>query len=110
MQNLYKAVVKLSVLFFILGTSAFATEEYSFKVANTTNMTITKILVSEDGKTWNSFNIGKGIPAGKTMKLVWATNTNDQGCKQQIKAVWSDKSEAAPTVFDFCEKNLEIEF
>ena len=110
MRNLHKAAAKLSALFFILGTSAFAADGYSFKVTNTTNATITKILVSEDGKKWDYFSIGKGIPAGETMELVWDASANDQSCKQYVKAVWSDNSEAEPAVFDFCEKNLEIEF
>lgn len=110
MRNLHKVVVKFSALFFILGTSAFAAEEYSFKVTNTTNATITQILVSEDGKAWNFFSIGKGIPAGETMELVWDASSDKEACKQYVKAIWNDNSEAEPAMFDFCEKNLEIEF
>jgi hypothetical protein len=44
------------------------------------------------------------------MKLIWDANTNNQDCKQHVKAVWSDGSEAQPAIFDFCKKNLAIEF
>jgi hypothetical protein len=96
---------------FIASMSAQAAEsEYSFKVNNKTKVAITKILVSEDGKTWGAFDIGSGIGAGESATLVWDTSTNNSGCKQSVKAVYADGTEAEPAKFDFCEKGLDLEF
>jgi hypothetical protein len=87
-----------------------ADDEYSFKVENKTKVKITKILVSVDKKTWGHFDIGKGIPAGETVKLVWSKETDDEPCKQWVKAVYADDEEAEAAKFDFCEADLEIVF
>jgi hypothetical protein len=63
--------------------NAGADEEYSFKLHNTTKDKITKLLASEDGKEWGSFDIGKGIPAGETVTLKWDKKTNESGCKRR---------------------------
>ena len=84
--------------------------EYSFKVINKTENTIKQVLVSDDKKTWGKFDIGKGINAGKTVKLVWDKSTNGESCKQWVKAVYDDGEESEPSKFDFCEADLEIEF
>lgn len=85
-------------------------EEYSFVVKNKTESRITQLLASEDGKTYGKFDIGRGIQAGGKVTLVWDESTNNEDCKQWIKAIFADGSESEPTIFDFCEKNLEIEF
>ncbi|HZE13608.1 MAG TPA: hypothetical protein VE086_07620 [Chthoniobacterales bacterium] len=84
--------------------------EYSFKVKNTTKELITKILVSEDGEKYGYFDIGKGIKPGETMTLVWDKSTNSGKCTQWFKAVWESGEEGKPVKFDFCEKDLELEF
>ncbi len=84
-------------------------KEYSFKVHNGTKQTIKAVLVSEDKKTWGKFNIGDGIEAGATVKLVWDKSTNNTECKQWVKEIFDDGSEAAPAKFDFCEDDLVIE-
>jgi hypothetical protein len=89
---------------------AFAADEYSFKVKNTTKELITKILVSEDGKEYGFFDIGKGIKPGETMTLVWDKSTNSGSCHQWFKAVWESGEEGKPVRFDFCEKDLQLEF
>lgn len=98
----------------LMSVSAFgvqaAESEYSFKVHNTTKNNITKLLVSEDGKTWGEFDIGSGIKAGASETLVWDSSTNNEDCKQHVKAVYDDGSEAESAIFDFCEKDLELEF
>jgi hypothetical protein len=86
-------------------------DEYSFKVHNTTEDKISKLLASEDGKEYGSFDVGKeGIPAGKTITLKWDKSTNDKGCKWYIKAVFADGTESPAKKFDFCEEDLELEF
>ena len=85
-------------------------EDYSFKVHNNTEKKITKLLVSEDGKTYGFFDIGDGIKAGETETLVWDKSTDSQSCKQWFKAVWEGGDEGTPVQFDFCEKGLTLEF
>jgi hypothetical protein len=85
-------------------------DEYSFQVHNTTEEKITKLLASEDGKEFGSFDIGKGIPAGDTVTLNWDKSTNGKGCKWFLKAVFSDGEESKAKKFDFCEEDLELEF
>ena len=43
--------------------------DYTFKVHNTTDELITKILVSEDGEKYGFFDIGSGIKPGESMSL-----------------------------------------
>jgi len=85
-------------------------DDYSFKVKNTTDELITKILVSEDGEKYGYFDIGKGIKPGESMTLVWDKSTNSSSCHQYFKAVWESGKEGKPVKFDFCEKGLELEF
>ena len=87
-----------------------ADDEYSFKVHNTTKFLIKKLLASEDGKTYGFFDIGDGIKAGATVKLVWDKSTNSGDCKQYFKAVFADGDESPSVKFDFCEEDLELEF
>jgi hypothetical protein len=87
-----------------------ADDEYSFKVKNTTKELITKILVSEDGEKYGFFDIGEGIKPGETMTLVWDKSTNSGSCHQWFKAVWESGEEGKPVKFDFCEKDLVLEF
>ena len=81
-----------------------------FKVKNTTETKIVKLLASEDGKTYGNFDIGSGIAPGKTVTLNWGKNTKDTGCKWFLKAVFSDGEESEAKKFDFCEEDLELEF
>jgi hypothetical protein len=66
-------------------------------------------LKQEDGKKWGEFDIGDGIAPGKTAKLVWDESTEDQECKQKIKATYADKSKTDVSEFDFCEEDLSLE-
>jgi hypothetical protein len=100
----------LLLLTFIPNFSRGADAEYSFKVHNNTKNTIKKLLASEDGEKYGFFDIGKGIKPGESMTLVWDKSTNEGKCKQWFKAVYDDDSESAPVQFDFCEKNIELEF
>ena len=94
----------------VLAPASAADTEYAFKVRNKTKQKIVNILVSEDKKTWSRFEIGEGISVGKTNRLVWSVSTNDQECKQWVKAVFEDETETKPVKFDFCRGYLTIEF
>ena len=96
--------------FLPLAARAEDDNSYSFKVKNTTDELITKILVSEDGEKYGYFDIGSGIKPGETMTLVWDKSTNSGSCHQWFKAVWESGKEGKPVKFDFCEKDLQLEF
>ncbi len=85
-------------------------DDYSFKVHNNTKEVITKLLVSEDGQKYGYFDIGDGIKPGETETLKWDKATNSQSCHQWFKAVWAGGEEGKPVKFDFCEKDLTLEF
>jgi hypothetical protein len=107
-----KALSLAFALALVCSAFAFGTSkvEYKFKVHNNTKVTIKKILVSEDGKKWGFFDIGDGIAAGATEELVWDKSTDNGNCEQHFKAVFANDEESEPVVFDFCEKNLVLEF
>jgi len=109
---IYKKVVIVGCALLVTTFTpvARAGDEYSFKVKNTTKELITKILVSEDGEKYGYFDIGSGIKPGESMTLVWNKDTNGQSCHQWFKAVWESGEEGKPVKFDFCEKDLELEF
>jgi len=84
--------------------------EYKFKVHNNTKVALKKIQVSDDGKKWGYFDIGDGIAAGATEELVWDKSTDNGACEWYFKAVWADGDVSDAAKFDFCEKDLVIEF
>ena len=111
--NNFKSIGMLVIAIGLIGISvslASTSFDYKFKVHNTTKFRITKIMVSEDGKKYGLFDIGDGIPAGATEELVWDKSTDKGGCEWYFKATFSDKTESEPAKFDFCEKNLVLEF
>lgn len=103
-------LLSCALMLMSFGVSYAQDSEYSFKVYNRTDTTIKKLLVSQDGKKYGYFDIGKGIAAGASATLVWDQSTDDENCVQWFKAVYADGSESAPVKFDFCEDNLELEF
>jgi hypothetical protein len=112
-QTRFVKMTLLSIAFIVLSftaANAQSSDEYSFKVTNNTDMTIKKLLVAEPNKKYGYFDIGKGIPPGKTVTLVWDKSTNNQGCVQWFKAVYSDGTESEAATFDFCEDQLELVF
>ena len=108
--KVFGTVVALTLLLLPVRNAAADDAEYTFKVHNTTNDKITKLLASEDGKDWGNFDIGKGIAAGETATLKWDKKTNDADCKWWFKAVFADGDESEAKEFDFCEEDLELEF
>lgn len=95
---------------FLFMSVAAVADDYTFQVHNNADQAIKKILVSEDGREYGFFNIGKGIKAGATVELVWDSSTEGENCEQYFKAVFADGSESEPTKFDFCEEGLTLEF
>lgn len=93
------------------GTLSFAKSfEYKFKVHNNTKTDIKKLQVSQDGKTWGYFDIGSGIKAGETVELVWDKSTDNESCDQYFKVQFADGDWSDAVKFNFCEKDLVLEF
>lgn len=84
--------------------------EYTFGVANNSDQRIVQIEVSEDGTSWAPFDIGRGIPSGETVELVWDQSTNDAGCEWQFRATFEEGYVADSDWIDFCEEDVVIEF
>lgn len=110
MQKLTGLLIVTGLLSIATMNAQAAESENSFKAHNTTKVVIKKMLVSEDGKTWGAFDIGAGIAAGGSETLVWDKSTDNEDCKQWVKAVFADGEESEPVKFDFCEAGLELEF
>ena len=111
MKKMSAKVLLLALTFTTLSfVSAFADEQFKFKVTNNTKEVIKKILVSEDGQKYGFFDIGSGIKPGQTVTLVWDKSTNNEECKQHVKAVYADGSESEPAMFDFCDSDVALEF
>lgn len=84
---------------------------YAFTVHNTTKDRITKLLASEDGEKYGTFDVGRaGIEPGQTVTLNWDKSTNNSNCEWFIKAVFDDGSETPAKKFNFCEEDLELDF
>ncbi|MEA5476549.1 hypothetical protein VB774_02850 [Pseudanabaena galeata UHCC 0370] len=97
------SVLALSLVANVASVSA---EQWYFYVKNNSNSTIKKLLVGEPAKTWGQFDIGSGIVSGENAQMVWDSSTNNQLCKQWIKAQFADGSESEPSFIDFCQ-NLD---
>ena len=114
MKNYFKFAACAALVFASLTApvrQAVADDDQpSFRVHNTTEEKITKLLASEDGKEYGTFDVGSGIGAGKTITLNWDKKTNESGCKWFLKAEFEDGEQSPPVKFDFCEDDLELEF
>ena len=114
MRNSFKKVRLLVCALAILSVAAAAHAragfDYKFKVHNNTKTKIVKILASEDGKSYGNFDIGDGIAAGETATLVWDKSTDEKNCEWFFKAVFEGGDESEAVKFDFCEKDLVLEF
>lgn len=111
-NNFGKSLMLTAALLFVSFTANYArlSNDYRFKVHNNTKQAIKKILASEDGKTYGYFDIGNGIAPGATIELVWDKSTDNGNCHQYFKAIFADGEESQPVKFDFCEKDLVLEF
>lgn len=94
----------LMAALFLVGMTAkiAAAEQWYFYVQNDSDSKMTKLYASEDGESWGFFDIGSGIKPGKSAKLIWSHSTDDQSCKQYLKAKFSDESEVKTAKIDFC--------
>lgn len=93
----------LIALSFTVLPSAVSAKDWYFYVKNATSSTIKELLVSETKSNWGGFDIGAGIAPGAQEKLIWDESTNNEGCNQWIKAVFSDGTESSPSKIDFCQ-------
>ena len=76
--------------------------DWYFYVQNDSSSRITGLEAKEKGGSWGAFDLSGGIAAGEKVRIDWASSTNNEDCKQSIRATFADGSVSAPTVFDFC--------
>ena len=76
--------------------------DWYFYVQNNSSSRITRLEAKQKGGGWGAFDLGGGIAAGEKVRLDWYASTNDQDCKQSLRASFADGSVSDPTVFDFC--------
>ena len=110
LKTIFGFLCAFTMFSFFVASLPAAESNYSFKVHNTTDETITKLLASEDGETYGDFDIGKGIKPGQTVTLVWDKSTEGEECEQYFKAVFEGGEESEAKKFDFCEDDLTLEF
>ncbi|HYX29464.1 MAG TPA: hypothetical protein VE863_12940 [Pyrinomonadaceae bacterium] len=111
-NSLGKVLMLALALVLMSGTLSFArTFDYKFKIHNNTKQKIVAVKVREEGKDeWGDFDVGDGIAAGATDEMVWDKSTDNSGCNWFFKAKFADGEWSDAVKFDFCEKNLVIEF
>ena len=99
-------LISASLLTFSLvaNVTSASAEKLYFYIKNSSNSTITKLSVGEPNKTWGIADVGTGIVSGESAKLVWDSSTDNELCKQWLKAQFADGSESHPAMIDFCEK------
>lgn len=102
--------VLIIIIALSIGTMSAQATEYSFQVQNTTDLTIIRLLVSEDSQIWGDFNIGNGIAAGESETLTWDKSTNNENCFQYVKVIFENGRESVAVTFDFCQNNLALVF
>ena len=112
MKSYSKKALSVAIAFVMVAIASLNAAEgnFSFKVKNTTDTTITKLLASTDDKDYGNFDIGKGVKPGETVTLVWDKSTDKSDCEWFFKAVFADGEESDAVSFDFCEEDLELEF
>lgn len=110
LQKNFKRIALVVFAFVLMSFAVSYAQEYTFSVHNNTKNTIKMLLASEDGKKYGKFDVGDGIPPGQRVKLAWDKSTNDKGCHWYFKAVFDNDEQSDPVKFNFCEKDLELEF
>jgi hypothetical protein len=74
-----------------------------FYVQNSSKSAITRLEVREKGGSWGQFDLDGGIAAGQKVRIDWARSTDNEDCKQSIRAGFADGTSSEPTTFDFCD-------
>ena len=105
-KNSFWASASLIAFSLVANVASASAEQWYFYVQNNNSNAITKLLVGEPEKSWGMFDIGSGIASGENTKMIWDSSTNNQLCRQWIKAEFADGSESAPAIIDFCQ-NLD---
>jgi hypothetical protein len=109
-RKIRPVILALALVSVAAAGYARARYDYQFKVHNNTKEKIVKVLASPDGKSYGNFDIGDGIAPGATVTLVWDKSTDNSNCEWFFKAVFDGGEESQPVKFDFCEKDLVLEF
>jgi hypothetical protein len=80
-----------------------------FQVHNASRETITKLMVSKDGKKYTSLDVGRdGIGPDKTVRLRWHQPSFAE-CEQFVELVFGSGEHSDAAKFDFCEEDtMEI--
>jgi hypothetical protein len=80
--------------------------DWYFYVENHRKSTITRLEAKERGGNWKRFNLNGGIRGGRRVRIDWSASTNNEDCKQFLRATFADGSVSRPAMFDFCN-NLD---
>jgi len=94
----------------LLTTAPAFADEYTFTVENNADQRIVGIEVSEDGKQWLPFDIGKGIAAGKSSLLAWDESTDASDCNWLFRATFTGGDVLESDWIDFCEEDVVVNF
>jgi hypothetical protein len=76
--------------------------DWYFYVQNDSSSRIIRLEAKEKGGSWGSFDLDGGIASGDKVRLDWYASTNNEDCKQSLRATFADGSVSDPTTFDFC--------
>ena len=95
-------IVVLSALVAWIGGPAQAATWY-FYVQNSSRSAITRLETREKSGSWGQFDLDGGIAAGQKVRIDWAKSTDNEDCKQSIRATFADGTTSEPAVFDFCD-------
>lgn len=96
-----------AVSIFALNMPFAQASAWTFKVTNSGKSAISKIEVSEDGKSWDPVG-GSSLKPGETNTFEWDPSTDNSSCTWSIRAVYAD-GPSDPAPFDFCEET-DLEF
>ena len=105
-----KRFLLVGTLALIAAAAPASANDYRFTVSNNSDQDIVKVEVSEDGKSWAPFDIGRGIAAEDSEELIWDESTDDSDCEWQFRATFEEGYVAYSDFIDFCEAGVVIEF
>jgi len=103
-----RQLIVLAVL--AMTTPCAMADDYSFTVTNNADQRIVSIDVSEDGKSWAPFDIGRGIRSGDSVLMVWDESTDSSDCNWLFRATFKGGDVLDSDWVDFCEEDVVISF